>query len=550
MTIIPQKSDLIQKNVFLDLKKRTPTTAISHIFLLLIFWLSTHSSLQSDVMALTISVSIILISIFRYIYSQFLFQQHQDTWLKYYSAIIFLTSILWSGLIYMSLKNRLELNLSQENNWFILAGLFAAAPFSLGSSKKNFLLFTTILISLPFYFSIKHSQSLIQSFILLLFYAFIVKQWSEFHKNWKQLVEKQDEQKTIIDSFPGGISLIENKKYVQINNTVISHTKIKREDIIGKEVGTFNPDDSLTKLIISFIDSIESSYSHEVKINTPRGLRDHWVLLTRTQSNTVIVITLDVHDLRSTEKELAKQKAKLESTSKMAALGEMASGLAHEINNPLAIISGRVQRLEYELESDENKTIPIDIKKRFLEGLVSINKTANRISAIIKGLRQFARDAENDPFEMYNLTETIKDTLTFCENRFSSKGVSILLKGLDHQITMTGRSTQISQVLLNLLNNSFDAIQELEDRWIELVVFNEEEFVEIRITDSGQGIPIQIQEKLMQPFFTTKETGKGTGLGLSISKSIIETHKGRLFFDHKAKNTTIVMVLPKAINQK
>jgi signal transduction histidine kinase len=104
--------------------------------------------------------------------------------------------------------------------------------------------------------------------------------------------------------------------------------------------------------------------------------------------------------------------------------------------------------------------------------------------------------------------------------------------------------------LLNLIGNSFDAVQELPEKWIKVNICDLGKEVEISVTDSGLGIPEAIREKITQPFFTTKEIGKGTGLGLSISRGIVESHNGRLFVDATCANTRIVVVLPKLQDAK
>ena len=105
--------------------------------------------------------------------------------------------------------------------------------------------------------------------------------------------------------------------------------------------------------------------------------------------------------------------------------------------------------------------------------------------------------------------------------------------------------TQISHVLLNLLNNAFDAVQSLSKKWVRILVSEELQFINISVMDSGRGIPREIAEKAMHPFFTTKPLGKGTGLGLSISKAIAEAHHGRLSIDPRGPNTRVVLTLPK-----
>ena len=114
----------------------------------------------------------------------------------------------------------------------------------------------------------------------------------------------------------------------------------------------------------------------------------------------------------------------------------------------------------------------------------------------------------------------------------------------DPGVTVFGRATQLGQVLLNLLNNAFDAVVGLDERWIRINYFLENKHLKIEVIDSGFGIPKEISEKMLQPFFTTKEVGKGTGLGLSISKGIIEDHCGRFYYQEKDQHTCFGIELP------
>ena len=115
---------------------------------------------------------------------------------------------------------------------------------------------------------------------------------------------------------------------------------------------------------------------------------------------------------------------------------------------------------------------------------------------------------------------------------------------IDETLVFQGRGTEISQVLVNLLNNADDAISKMPEKWIKLSVQNRSDWLEIRVTDSGHGIPPGDQKKLFQPFFTTKEIGKGTGLGLSISHGIVKNHGGELTLDTTSPNTCFVVRLP------
>lgn len=235
-------------------------------------------------------------------------------------------------------------------------------------------------------------------------------------------------------------------------------------------------------------------------------------------------------------KELEDSRMQLINASKMASLGEMASGLAHEINNPLAIIQGKVKVISLMFE-DLNITHPpliIEVGK--------IKTTTERIEKIVKGLRNFSRPAQYDPFEPTSLNKIIQETLDLCSEKFKAEGISIIIHNIP-KIHIACRPSQISQVLINLFNNSRDAIRGQDIKWIELSFKITDNTLSVIFTDSGPGIPIDIAEKIMEPFFTTKDANMGTGLGLSIAKSLIENHGGHLWLDPHHQNTRFILEL-------
>ncbi|WP_374079830.1 PAS domain-containing protein [Bdellovibrio bacteriovorus] len=245
-----------------------------------------------------------------------------------------------------------------------------------------------------------------------------------------------------------------------------------------------------------------------------------------------------------TEQQIAEAKAKLISSTKMAALGEMSGGIAHEINNPLTVIQARAFQLSQMVELD--KLDPAKVK----QAAESISRTAEKIARIIKSLRSFAREGTYDPFEVVSLKQIIEETLEFCLTRFYNHGMEIEVGPIDTELEVECRLIQIEQVLLNLLNNSFDAVQHLEHKWIRISVKELVDAVEITVTDAGPGIASDVADQIMLPFFTTKEVGKGTGLGLSISAGIMRAHKGALTLKRDAPNTTFVIHLPKWQNDE
>ncbi|MCS6837642.1 MAG: ATP-binding protein [Bdellovibrionaceae bacterium] len=222
--------------------------------------------------------------------------------------------------------------------------------------------------------------------------------------------------------------------------------------------------------------------------------------------------------------------------AKMAVLGEMASGVAHEINNPLSVISGRASLIK-------KKLLEMPNTEGILEHVAKIQKQVDRISRIINGLRSFARSSGPEPKTKHSLNRIIEDSVDLVFDLAQKRGVKIEVKyGNDYDVLC--RPIQISQILVNLLHNAIDAVAELEERWIEVEVEDDSKYIHIHVTDSGRGIPPDIASRMMQPFFTTKPTGQGTGLGLSLSKGIAEEHGGDLCYQDQFPNTRFTLILP------
>ena len=260
---------------------------------------------------------------------------------------------------------------------------------------------------------------------------------------------------------------------------------------------------------------------------------------TKSLSETVLKLTHMNEELDSSLKKLAETQSLLLQSSKMSALGEMAAGVAHEINNPLAIIH---------LLSSQLKELILDepLNKQEIETLSdTINSTTIRISKITNGLRSFSRDGTNDPFKLASMKKIIEDTLGLCSEKFKNNGIELQVSSVSESLLLECREIQLGQVLLNLLNNSYDAVEALPEKWIKIEVQDLTKHVELKITDSGSGISEDLAKKIFQPFFTTKEIGRGTGLGLSVSKGIMEAHEGSIEVDFSNKNTCFILKLAK-----
>lgn len=240
---------------------------------------------------------------------------------------------------------------------------------------------------------------------------------------------------------------------------------------------------------------------------------------------------------RQLEAILKERNDQLFGQAKYSELGMMSAGIAHEINNPLAIIQAKTTQL---LRIHTNPNRAVEVK----EGLEQILRTSERINRTIQGVRDFVHQDERIPDEEFTLKSLVDDVLAFCGQRMKNHGINLRFYGLDN-FNLRGHKIQLEQVLLNLLNNSFDAIEFLSDKWIELSVHEMDDTVQMYFKDSGNGIPKEVAERIMEPFFTTKNIGKGTGLGLALARGIVEKHGGSLSYVENARHTTFMVELPK-----
>lgn len=267
--------------------------------------------------------------------------------------------------------------------------------------------------------------------------------------------------------------------------------------------------------------------------------------LDMTIANIERLVEERTRELKTSQRLVLEQQESMVNSSRLSALGEMAAGIAHEINNPLAVISNlsRFIRKKISLGKSTDELI--------LSGLSDVDETVARISTIIHGLRNLSRDSSQEDLNPVVLKAIFSDVLAVCKERFRNHSVDFNV--IDHdgllETTIACRQIQISQVILNLLTNSFDAVcsTQSEDKWVKIefvqTIKNE---IEVRVSDSGPGVPEAIKSKIFDPFFTTKDVGKGTGLGLSLSKSIIQKHGGSLNLDQSIGFTQFSIVLPKS----
>lgn len=234
-------------------------------------------------------------------------------------------------------------------------------------------------------------------------------------------------------------------------------------------------------------------------------------------------------ELTKSRKQVVEQTLMTEHANRLSALGEMAGGVAHEINNPLAVILGNIQYIERNFDKPE-------LREKIFSAMKKAQVSVARIDRIIKSLKSLTRQSYQAPLEEAFVSAILQETLSLCEEKFKSKGVNIIVQ-VDSDLKVNCQALQISQILINLLNNSNDAIETLQrdEKYIRIDAFKDEDKVIVKVSNPGPEIEKSIRERLFQPFFTTKEIGKGTGLGLSISRSMALQNHGELVYSHDPK---------------
>jgi C4-dicarboxylate-specific signal transduction histidine kinase len=173
---------------------------------------------------------------------------------------------------------------------------------------------------------------------------------------------------------------------------------------------------------------------------------------------------------------------------------------------------------------------------------------AFRISKIVTSMRKISKGAVNNDLASINLNSVIEDILNLSSERLRTSLISLDRSGVDSDLNVMASFTQLSQVIINLFNNSIDELIKMPEENRSIVLSTEQIGTEVilRISDSGQGIPDAVRKKLFEPFFTTKEVGKGTGLGLSISKGLMIDMGGNLELSPDLNQTCFILKLQKA----
>lgn len=277
---------------------------------------------------------------------------------------------------------------------------------------------------------------------------------------------------------------------------------------------------------------------------TYRNIQDHshiilWESSPDLETQLIYHVGHDITEIREHEKRILN-------ASKLISITQIAAGIAHEINNPLTVIRGRVELINRILAKE---TPDINKIKNYLQ---NTDEMVSRAASIIDALRIFTLSSTSHDLSSGHLEESwilplIEKSFNLFKERFSKRKIKVKINLIGDDFKVYCRPREIMHILNILIANSVEAIQKMDDPWISCTIIKENENTKIIFKDSGRGISQNLSTKIMEPFYSTKP--QGSGLGLSIAKGLIVSHGGSIFFDPSETNTTFIIQFPHSKKQ-
>ncbi len=361
----------------------------------------------------------------------------------------------------------------------------------------------------------------------------------------------------------------------QINNVIFGlecgadgfHTKPFDEEELIKQLNEFLGNEPQTHIEFSDNELIVSLNNSTYKINSDPGKILSFLIATyriANQKNTALEesnkklnsfnelldqkvkqktqeLVDEIQIRKNAEQQLRSKTSQLIQSEKTSAVGTLAAGVAHELNNPLMGIQNFADYCK-------KKTSP---DNKIYDVINDIKFEAKRCSEIVANLLTFTRqeDTENKNFINTDITGLVNKVLRLLDYKITKNNIKVILDFEENLPEIKVLPNQIQQVLLNIIGNAVDALEKSETKDVIIKTISNDSHIIVKIKDTGEGIKEKNKKKIFDAFFTTKETDKGTGLGLSICKGIIEDHKGEISFETE-ENTGTEFMLKLNIDKK
>jgi len=374
--------------------------------------------------------------------------------------------------------------------------------------------------------------------------AEVMKKTDDLKSSLEELKKSEDKYKTLVESAEDLIFTVDKKgRYLSMNRCISNFFGRQIEDLIGKTLRDFFSEES-AELQVRFIREVfDTERNVSVKYPVQVGNREYWfssnfVPLKDEEGKVfaVLGISRDITERKKLEEE------QMYNTEKLASLGKLSAGVAHELNSPVAIIIGFSDLLLEKME-------PGSKSHKILE---TIERQALNCKKIVESILSYARRPEVIEYSA-DVNENIEKVISVVENILIAKNITLEKRLTENLPKVRGDSGHLQQVFMNFVTNAFGAMKRGGVLAISTNLNSSGNKVEILFKDTGHGIKREYRNKIFEAFFTTKKVGEGTGLGLSVSHGIINKYGGEITFDTVAeeedmekKGTTFKVSLPVA----
>jgi len=359
-------------------------------------------------------------------------------------------------------------------------------------------------------------------------------------------IKEADIFEILLDNFPDMIhSIDDDGKIVYTNLTAEKLLGYKREELLGMNIRQIYAPEVLKAVEKGFTDlkkrgdkTVESLLCAKDGTRIPVEIRSFSIYDDTGRFLRTFSILRDIRPIKELQQSLVH-------AGRLAAIGELASGVAHDINNPLTVILLSNEMLVRHLEALASSSKELE---RVINYAKDIQRASHSIQKLADHLRSFSRGMveKAEPLDLY---ASINDAIFITKSKITKTGTIVNNHTEPGKYFVCACPNNIEQVFVNIIGNACDAMEGREKRQLDISISPAErkgvKMWKCDITDTGTGIPPQIREEIFQSFFTTKEKGKGTGLGLSISRAIVRDHKGEIeLVSEMGKGSTFSVLLP------
>lgn len=369
---------------------------------------------------------------------------------------------------------------------------------------------------------------------------------------FKALIDNEKKYRTTVESANDGIIIIKNGEIIFANKAVENICGYSEEDVLNTPFQIYFPLNIRDKLLNTY-KKWQNGEKIDALTEAPLLKKSGGTVLTEMNGATItyenepafIVFIRDISERYRRYEERKKHEAQLIKTDKLSGLGQLAAGMAHEINQPLCGLSMGLDNLIFRIQDGDYSDEEITKK---LSGFFEHIK---RIEKIIEHVRLFSREQQSQNYDAFSLNEAVRNTLSLTAKQYENHSIEIRLNLDENLKPIFGNLYEMEQVLLNLLSNAKDAVDErasiekTHKKSILFTTYEKDGQSVVSVRDNGVGIAPEIMSEILNPFFTTKPPKKGTGLGLPIVYGLVSKMKGEIALESVVNNfTEIILSFP------